>query len=248
MVCSARQGSDTTGGIFSSCRSIVSVYSQYNELHPADQTASARFVPVTHVATVTTSISAIPATRQRKMIALKEHLYTTLFLSHCISLLPTMASNEVTIVRAKLEDAAAIEAIVKAAYSKYVERIGHPPAPMLVDYERLVLSQDVYILKPSAGERLLGSIVLTVDDKDKSIEVNNLVVEPAAQGHGYGRVLMDHAYKVAKENGCDAITLFTNVKMHENIGLYARLGFVETGRRIEGPYERLYFRKSLIKD
>lgn len=56
---------------------------------------------------------------------------------------------------------------------------------------------------------------------------------------------MSHAEQVARSRGLNTITLFTNVKMYENICLYAKLGFVETGRRVEGPYERVYFRKVL---
>ena len=57
---------------------------------------------------------------------------------------------------------------------------------------------------------------------------------------------MGYAEDLARRRGYPAVTLFTNVKMHENIGLYAKLGFVETGRRTEAGYERVYFRKELV--
>jgi hypothetical protein len=36
------------------------------------------------------------------------------------------------------DDHAMIEAIVRAAYTKYIDRIGKPPGPMLDDYRRLI--------------------------------------------------------------------------------------------------------------
>lgn len=157
-----------------------------------------------------------------------------------------MSRTDVTIERATPEDAAAIEAIVKVAYSKYIERIGVPPAPMLADYAQLLNSQDVYALRSAGDGKVLGSIVLAVADQENSIKINNLVVDPSAQGRGYGRALMDFAEGIARARGIQVVTLFTNVKMYENIGLYNKLGFAETERRIEGPYERVYFRKNLV--
>jgi ribosomal protein S18 acetylase RimI-like enzyme len=155
------------------------------------------------------------------------------------------SQQDAVIAQATAADIPSIEAIVKAAYSKYIDRMGQPPAPMLADYAELLDSQDVYVLRAAAGGEVVGSIILAVDDTERSIKINNLVVDPSAQGRGYGRALMDHAEHVARTKELSAITLYTNVMMHENIVLYKKRGFAETGRRTEGPYERVYFRKQL---
>lgn len=157
----------------------------------------------------------------------------------------TSSTDGLEIVKAKPEDVADIEAIVKVAYSRYIERIGLPPAPMLADYAALLESEEMYVLKSGENGNVVGSIILAIEDEEKSIRINNNVVDPRVQGRGYGHVLMDHAERIAQEKALNAITLYTNVKMHENIRLYGKLGFVETGRRSEGPYERVYFRKEL---
>jgi hypothetical protein len=41
------------------------------------------------------------------------------------------------------------------------------------------------------------------------------------------------------------VTLYTNEAMVENRRLYARLGYAETGRRVEDGYRRVFFRKRL---
>lgn len=157
-------------------------------------------------------------------------------------------SSGLSIRRARTEDVPPLQAIINASYSKYIERIGRPPAPMVADYGELLRTRDVMILESTSDDgsiKMVGSIVLGIDAEADAVRVNNLVVEPAAQGRGYGRVLMEFAEDVAREKGIGSMALFTNVKMHENIGLYLKLGYVETGRKGEDGYERVYFRKQL---
>jgi len=142
---------------------------------------------------------------------------------------------------AKAEDVRAIKPMVDAAYSKYIERIGKLPAAMTADYDKLVETRNVYVLR--ADGNVVGSVLLSKGED--SIKVSNLVVDPAVQGRGYGRVLMDHAESMARAQGLAAVTLFTNRKMHENIALYRKIGFTETGRKTEDGFARVFFRKEL---
>lgn len=157
------------------------------------------------------------------------------------------STHGVEIEEALVSDAEAIKQIVLAAYSKYVPRMGgQEPAPMAADYHTIIASrsQEVFVLRRQGDGKVLGSVLLS-DPGDGSIKVNNLVVDAAAQGRGYGRLLMDFAEGVARERGRAALTLFTNEKMTENIVLYPKMGFVEVGRRVEDGYSRVYFRKAL---
>jgi hypothetical protein len=45
--------------------------------------------------------------------------------------------------------------------------------------------------------------------------------------------------------GLPEVQLYTNEKMHENLAVYARLGFEETGRGLDGGYRRVFMRKRL---
>ena len=149
--------------------------------------------------------------------------------------------EKLVVERAKAEDVFAIKLMVDAAYSKYIERLGKLPAAMNSDYDKLLETQNVYVLR--LGGRVVGSILLSRDGD--AIKVNNLVVDPSAQGRGYGRALMDYAEDVARAQGLAAVTLFTNEKMHENIALYMKIGFTETGRKAEDGFNRVFFRKNL---
>ncbi|KAF4472859.1 short chain dehydrogenase reductase [Fusarium albosuccineum] len=156
---------------------------------------------------------------------------------------PPFTSDRATLARAKTEDIPAIKSIVNSAYTKYIERIGKPPAPMLADYDELLQSHDVFVLRELDSDVVVGSIMLS--QASDSIKINNLVVDVTAQGRGYGGVLMRYAEDFAKAKGRPALTLFTNIKMYENLSLYPKMGFDETERRTEDGYERVYFRKDL---
>lgn len=158
--------------------------------------------------------------------------------------LPRYSKDGISITEAMPENIPIIKTMVDAAYSKYIERIGKPPAPMTTDYHQLMHTHEIFVLQKSDG-KIMGSIMLRSDLPSDSIEINNLVVDPSAQGLGYGRVLMGYAEDIAKSRGHSGLTLYTNVKMYENLGLYVKLGFSETERKTEDGFERVYFRKSL---
>ncbi len=143
---------------------------------------------------------------------------------------------------ATVQDAPSIKLIIDAAYSKYIKRLSMLPAAMKMQNDQLVETQTVYVLR--VGDDVVGSVILSREGD--SIMVNNLVVAPSAQGHGYGRLLMKYAENMAREQGLAALTLFANVKMHENIAWYTKIGFTETGRKTEDGFNRVYFRKELV--
>ncbi|KAJ5314061.1 pre-mRNA splicing factor [Penicillium atrosanguineum] len=154
------------------------------------------------------------------------------------------SKDGISITNATPENIPVIKDMVHAAYSKYIERIGKPPAPMTADYRVLMQTHEIFLLQKPNG-KVMGSIMLRSDLPSNSIEINNLVVDPLAQGLGYGRILMSYAENIAKARGHSSLTLYTNVKMYENLGLYVKLGFTEMERKVEDGFERVYFRKPL---
>jgi ribosomal protein S18 acetylase RimI-like enzyme len=51
---------------------------------------------------------------------------------------------------------------------------------------------------------------------------------------------------MAQGKGLDTVELYTHERMVEALSFYRGLGYVETGRRIEDGYARVYLRKSLV--
>jgi ribosomal protein S18 acetylase RimI-like enzyme len=138
-------------------------------------------------------------------------------------------------------DVPRLTALVQAAYGHYVERIGGPPRPMTDDYSDVVRHHDVTVAE-RAGE-VVGLIVLAADDE--GFLIDNVAVDPAHQGSGVGRALLESAEAAARRNGFDSIYLFTHEGMTENLALYARIGYVEYDRRRHGGACLVYMRKKL---
>jgi len=112
---------------------------------------------------------------------------------------------------------------------------------MLEDYAKVIQRHDVFVLNVS--EKIIGVLVLI--KQERSILLTNVAVHPDHQGQGFGRKLIAIAEEKARNVGFDAVTLYTNEQMTENIELYKKLGFEETERRLEKGYHRVYMRKTV---
>jgi ribosomal protein S18 acetylase RimI-like enzyme len=142
---------------------------------------------------------------------------------------------------ARDSEAEAVRHLVLDAYGHYVARIGKPPGPMLDDYAQRIAQGQVSVIEEDG--RLLGILVL--EEEPDAILLDNIAILPAAQGRGLGRALVAHAEAETRRRGRTQLRLYTHVLMVENIGLYARLGFRETGRVSEKGFERVYMVKAV---
>ena len=144
--------------------------------------------------------------------------------------------------RAQPTDRAVVERIVRDAYGMYVERIGKPPGPMLDDYGALIADGVVSVLEDSDGT--IAAIIVLLPKSDHLL-LDNIAVRPDRQGQGLGRLLIAFAEDDARRLGYAELRLYTHEAMTENIILYGRLGFVETGRGQQASYNRVFMTKRL---
>ena len=139
------------------------------------------------------------------------------------------------------EDARAVGNLVDRAYAGYIERMGRKPGPMLDDYAALIADGLVRVI--CRGERICGVLVLI--EKDDHLLLDNVAVDPDAQGYGIGRRLVEAAEATARRLGYATVRLYTHETMVENIGLYEHLGFSITHRVKERGYDRIYMAKAI---
>jgi len=138
-------------------------------------------------------------------------------------------------------DAHRMGEIARAAYEKYVPRIGRAPAPMTADFAAEIAAGRVVVIE--ADGKVAGYMIAWPEADAYSID--NIAVDPAWQGRGLGRQLMDHGEHEARRNVLAAVRLYTNAAMTENLALYARMGFVETHRAVEQGFRRVFMRRAL---
>lgn len=143
--------------------------------------------------------------------------------------------------KAHADEAGAVRDVVRAAYQRYVAVIGTPPAPMLDDYGKRIAANQVLVVCDS------GSIagVLILEDRADCFLLDNIAVRPDRQGLGFGRAMLDFAESEAVRRGWDAITLYTNALMVENIAIYSARGYVQRECRTEKGFDRIYMVKPL---
>jgi ribosomal protein S18 acetylase RimI-like enzyme len=142
---------------------------------------------------------------------------------------------------ARIGDVARIREIARAAYARYVPRIGREPAPMVTDYDADVRAGRIVVLE--VERNVIGYLVAWSQDDAYFIE--NIGIDPQLQGKGWGRRLMDHAATEAAHLGLPALRLYTHVAMTENLAMYAHLGFVETHCVTEDGFNRVYMSLNL---
>ena len=151
-----------------------------------------------------------------------------------------MGASDLPAIRpAGAADLADVQNIVHAAYAPYIARIGKPPGPMGDDYRALIRRHAVWI----AGNPVRGLLVLL--PAQDHLLLDNVAVNPAARGLGIGRALINFAEAEAARRGYGELRLYTHAAMTENIALYARTGWQETGRGSQDGFDRVFFRKAV---
>ena len=141
--------------------------------------------------------------------------------------------------RAGPDDLDAIRRIARADYTIYLARIGREPAPMVADFAASIVAGELWV----AGTPVKGFVVAYPRGDHWHLE--NVAVAPSAQGAGLGGALIAHVEAMARAAGARAVELYTNAKMTENLSLYPRLGYAETGRAMENGFDRVFYRKAL---
>ncbi|MFI0966884.1 GNAT family N-acetyltransferase [Streptomyces sp. NPDC021080] len=136
-------------------------------------------------------------------------------------------------------DVAVVKAVIDAAFQPYVERIGIVPVPMEADHAANVAAGRVFV----TGEPVLGLVV--VEERPGHLYLDTIAVHPDAHGQGIGGRLLRFVDAHARALGLDEIRLYTNAMMWENQKIYPRYGYEVTERRVNGPYDRINYRKRL---
>ncbi|GHI08830.1 acetyltransferase [Streptomyces cellostaticus] len=149
-----------------------------------------------------------------------------------------MTSDQIRPARAA--DLPAVKAVTDAAYHHYIERIGVVPQPMEADHAANVAAGRVFVL----GEPVTGLVV--IEAHDDHLFLDSIAVHPDLHGKGVGRRLLEFVDARARALGLPEVGLYTNALMWENQRIYPRFGYEVVERRVDGPYDRIHYRKRLV--
>ena len=108
------------------------------------------------------------------------------------------------------------------------------------DYAAGVRRGQVFVAE---SDTVVGLVVLI--GSGDHVLIDNVAVHPDSQHQGVGRALLAHAERFASRLGLSELRLYTNASMTENIRLYRRLGYVQTGHFDQAGFDRVFFRKRI---
>jgi ribosomal-protein-alanine N-acetyltransferase len=93
---------------------------------------------------------------------------------------------------------------------------------------------------------LAGYVCLT--SLFEEAQILNIAVDPAMRGRGIARILMKHAFSLAREKGAEVMSLEVRASNAAAITLYEQCGFTRTGLRqkyYEGRDDAVLMEKNL---
>ncbi|MFE1947791.1 GNAT family N-acetyltransferase [Streptomyces massasporeus] len=136
-------------------------------------------------------------------------------------------------------DVPVVADVIDAAFRPYIARIGRVPQPMEEDHAANVAAGKVFV----TGDPVTGLVV--VEAFADHLFLDTIAVHPSAHGGGVGRLLR-FVEAHARALGLPEVRLYTNALMRENQQIYPRYGYELVERRVDGPYDRVHYRKRLL--
>ncbi len=132
-----------------------------------------------------------------------------------------------TLERAGDGDKDEVVALQFAAYARNRDLLGLEPLPLLVDYDALFRTHEVWTARDNG--RISGALILEVRRDD--LLIWSIATEPAQQARGIGGHLIAGAEIRARDLGLHVIRLYTGATLQRLIDWYGRHGF--TVERVE---------------
>lgn len=133
------------------------------------------------------------------------------------------------------DEAGAVLGLIRDAFTYMEDRIDPPSSLVRLDVAG-VLDQaktgEVWVL----GDDPVGVVFLT--PKPHALYLGKLAIRADRRGHGFGRLLVEHAIARASVLGFDTVELQTRVELVENQAAFIAMGFYETGQTAHAGYDR----------
>lgn len=112
-------------------------------------------------------------------------------------------------------------ALQRQAYARNRPLLGVEPLPLLADYDRILQDMEVWVADD--GDRLIGALIL--EPRTSDLLVWSIAADPAAQGAGLGRAMLDAAEQRARQLGRAVIRLYTGTPLQHLVAWYGRHGY-----------------------
>ncbi len=123
--------------------------------------------------------------------------------------------------RASLRDRDQVVALQQAAYARNRALLGVEPLPLLVDYDEIFATHEIWVTRSGAAIDAALIVELRPDD----LLIWSVSSDPKQHGRGLGGALLAAAEVRARETGRSVIRLYTGSTLQHLIDWYCRHGF-----------------------
>jgi ribosomal protein S18 acetylase RimI-like enzyme len=118
--------------------------------------------------------------------------------------------------------------------------MGKEPAPMNADFAARIENGTVYVA--ICEHKFAGYVVCYSEGNHFHLE--SVAVLPEQSRRGIGTALIGYVERMARCKGVNAVELYTNEVMLENIAMYQKMGYEEISRKRQAEFNRVFFRKT----
>jgi len=139
-------------------------------------------------------------------------------------------STPITLRLAEKSDAAGVLAVVLAAFGQYRGRLVPESSAFgeTVETVRGTIEAGGAVIAEAADGRMVGAVLF--EPEGDALYLGRLAVLPELRGQGVAARLVEAVEAQARARRCPAVTLGVRLALSDNIRLFTRLGYVETGR------------------
>jgi len=123
--------------------------------------------------------------------------------------------------RAAAEDLPAIRDVITRAYHPDKVRLGYLSPAASLDPKDFVARQAAWV-----GEHASAVVaVLLAEPENGHFAVRMAIVDPAWQGRGHGRELLEHAEALAADKGLHEVRVNANPLLQQTMSIYEHCGY-----------------------
>lgn len=141
---------------------------------------------------------------------------------------------------ATVADAAAIAALVRAAFATQVGLVDPPPSALRVDAETIaaqIVEGGGFVVEHDGAIAASCLFLRHGETADGALHIARLAVDPAQRRRGFARALLARVARAAREEGVSRLTLSTRLTLESNRRLFESVGFRETARHAHPGYD-----------
>lgn len=141
-------------------------------------------------------------------------------------------------------DLPAIVALQHAAYDANRAILGVEPLPLQADYDAVFAAHETWVIRDEAEGAVAA--VLFLEPRADDVLIWSIAANPAFQGRGYGKALLEAAEIRARALDRNCMRLYTGEKLVDRVAWYKRCGYVIERRQIMPDRVAVHMVKQLV--